>query len=149
MLSVHLLVGAVWLGAMAYSLAVVQPRAARFFGARPDERERFAVELPSAARRPVLAAIVVLAASGVGLVLAEDAGRGAGWWVLVGAKAAALAAAAVLFAQVSWRLWPARLLSATPAELPGLRERFGRAALALTALVTLGFVLGAAAATLA
>jgi hypothetical protein len=115
--------------------------------ARPDERERFAVELAAGARRPVLAAIALLAGSGVGSVLAEDAGRGPGWWVLVGAKAAALAAAAALFAQVSWRLWPGRLF-ATPAELPGLRERFGRAAIALTALVTHGFVLGAAAATL-
>jgi hypothetical protein len=146
-LSVHLLVGAVWLGAMTYSLAVVQPRAARFFGRRPDERERFAVELAAGARRPVLAAIALLAVSGVGLVLAEDAGRGAGWWVLVGAKAAALAAAALLFAHVSWRLWPARVF-ATPAELPGLRERFARAASVLTALVTIGIVLGAAAATL-
>ena len=133
---------------MAYSLVVVQPRAARFFRAGSEERERFAVELAAGARRPVLAAIAVLAASGAGLVLAEDGGRGAGWWALVGAKAVALAVAAALFAHVSWRLWPARLF-ATPDELPGLRKQFGRAAMALTALVTLGFVLGAAAATLA
>ena len=34
-LSVHLLAAAVWLGAMAYSLAVVQPRSQRFI---QDER---------------------------------------------------------------------------------------------------------------
>jgi hypothetical protein len=60
-------VGAVWLGAMAYSLAVVQPRAARFFADRARDRERFALELAAVARRrsftrsaAVLTAIVAL-----------------------------------------------------------------------------------------
>ncbi|HEY1275333.1 MAG TPA: hypothetical protein VGF25_10500 [Thermoleophilaceae bacterium] len=132
---------------MAYSLAVVQPRAARFFGDSPRERERFAVALAAGARRPVLAAVALLAASGLGLVLLED-DRGTGWWVLVALKAALLAAAAALFAYVSWRLWPARLF-ATGDELPSHRRRFYSVAVALTAIVALEFVLGAAADALA
>ncbi len=64
-LSVHLLAAAVWLGAMAYSLAVVQPRSQRFI---EDERRReaFAAELAAGARRPVLGVIALLAAPAPG-----------------------------------------------------------------------------------
>ena len=145
-LSVHLLAAAVWLGAMAYSLAVVQPRSQRFI---EDERRReaFAVELAAGARRPVLGVIALLAGSGAALV-ALEAAPGSGWWLIVGAKVALLAAAAALFWHVSWRLWPRRLF-ATPEELPALRGRFRGVAWALLALVGLEIVLGAAAATLA
>ena len=146
-LTVHLLAAAGWFGAMAYSLAVVQPRSARFLS---DERrsEAFAVELAAGARYPVLAVIGLLALSG-GVLTAEDAaGHGTGWWVLVALKAGLLAAAAGLFALVSWRLWPRRLF-APAAELPELRARFRRIALVLTALVAAEIVLGAAAVTLA
>ena len=49
----HVLVAAAWFGAMAYSLAVVQPRAVRFLA---DERrsEDFAATLASGARYSVL-----------------------------------------------------------------------------------------------
>ena len=147
-LSVHLLAAAVWLGAMAYSLAVVQPRSQRFI---EDERRReaFAAELAAGARRPVLGVIALLAGSGAALVALEAGdGPGTGWWLIVGAKVALLAAAAALFWQVSWRLWPRRLF-ATPDELPALRARFRRVAWALLTLVGLEIVLGAAAATLA
>ena len=60
-------------------------------------------------------------------------------------KVAGLCAAAGLFAHVSWRLWPARLF-AGPDELETYRRRFMRSAAALTAIVALEFVLGAAAA---
>ena len=140
--------GAVWLGAMAYSLAVVQPRAARFFANRPRDRERFAVQLAAGARRPVLAAVALLAASGAGLLAAEDGARDTGWWTLVALKAAGLCAAAGLFAHVSWRLWPARLFAGAD-ELETHRLRFRRSAAVLTAIVALEFVLGAAAAELA
>jgi hypothetical protein len=147
-LSVHLLAGAVWLGAMAYSLAVVQPRAQRFI---EDERRReaFAAELAAGARRPVLGVIALLAGSGAALVALEAGdGTGSGWWLLVGAKVALLAAATALFWHVSWRLWPRRVF-ATPEELPALRARFRGVAWALLAIVGLETVLGAAAATLA
>jgi uncharacterized membrane protein len=146
-LSLHLLAGAVWLGAMAYSLVIVQPRAARFFADRTRERERFAVALAAGARRPVLLTVTLLAASGAGLVLLEGGAREAGWWTLVALKAVALAAALAVFVHVSWRLWPARLF-ATTQELDSHRRRFGRASGFLIALVAVEFVLGAAASTL-
>jgi hypothetical protein len=143
-LSVHLLAAAVWLGAMAYSLAVVQPRSQGFI---EDERRReaFATVLAAGARRPVLGVIALLAASGAALVALEAGDDpGSGWWLIVGAKVALLAAAAALFWHVSWRLWPQRLF-ATPEELPALRGRFRGVAWALLALLGLEFVLGAAA----
>ena len=144
----HLLATAIWLGAMTYSLAVVQPRSARFLG---DERQRegFAAELAAGARRPVLALVAVLALSGAALAVAEAGdGQTAPWWALVGAKVALLVAAVALFAHVSWRLWPRRLFAPAD-ELPAITARFRRAAWTLLGLVGVELILGAAAGTLA
>ena len=142
----HVGAAAGWLGAMAYSLLVVQPRAE---AALPDrmEYERFAVALAAGARWKVLAVCAVLALSGAGLVvleLADAGGRPPLWIALVAAKAVLLAVAVGLFAHVSWRLLPARLF-ALPDELPALRARFRAVAVALTAVVAAGLVLGAVA----
>ena len=141
---VHLGTAAVWVGAMAYSLTVVQPRAERLLG---DRYEAFAAELAAGARWKVLGMAAVLGGSGAGLVIAELAGEpdpSAAWAALVVAKGVLLLAAVALFAYVSWRLWPARVF-ALPDELGAVRERFRTAALGLTALVSLGLVLGAIA----
>ena len=147
-LAAHLLATAVWLGAMTYSLAVVQPRTARFLD---DERQReaFATELAAGARRPVLILVAVLALSGAGLV-ATEAGNGqtAAWWSLIAAKAVLLGAALALFARVSWRVWPQRLFS-TGDERPAIRARLRRIAWTLLGLVLGEVLLGAAAETLA
>lgn len=141
---VHVLVAAIWLGAMAYSLGVVQPRATRFL---TDERERegFFVTLGAGARRPVLAAIATLAATGAVLV-ALAPHRSPGWWALIAVKLGVLLLALALFARVSWRLWPRRLF-ATDEELPALRRSFRRVAVALTVLVAVEVALGVAART--
>lgn len=138
----HVLVAAVWLGAMVYSLFVVQPRAGRFLD---DDRrlEGFAATLAAGARYGVLAAVAVLAGSGAVLVADAAASRDTAWWVLVAVKALLLAVALGLFAHVSWRLWPARLFAAAD-ELPALRRRFRVAAYVLTSLVAVEVVLGAA-----
>jgi uncharacterized membrane protein len=144
----HVLAAAVWLGAMAYSLAVVQPRSRRFL---EDEgsREAFAATLAAGARYPVLGLIALLALSGGALAaLGGDAGRPEGWWALVAIKGAVLAAALAIFAWVSWRLWPARLFAA-PEELGAIRRRFAIAAATLTGLVATGTVLGVAARAIA
>jgi putative copper export protein len=107
----HVVVAAVWLGAMAYSLAIVQPRAARFLA---DERrtEELAAVLAAGARRKVLAVIAFIALSGVALVLIAPAGERSGaWWALIAVKAGLLGVALGVFAHVSWRLWPARLFA--------------------------------------
>lgn len=124
---------------MLYSLFVVQPRAA----ATLDDPEPLSVALAAGARWKVVAMCALLAASGAGLILAED-GPPAAWTVLAAIKAALLIAALALFAHVSWRMWPARLF-ALPAELPAHRRHFRAMALGLTAIVGVAFVLGTVA----
>jgi hypothetical protein len=146
---VHVGVTAAWLGAMAYSLAVVQPKLAEFF-ADADEREDFATVLASGARWKVLALATLLALSGAGLTameLAEADSPNGAWTALVAAKAALLATAIALFAYVSWRLWPARLHAhmTGSAELRRIQARFRTIALALTALIAGGLVAGVVA----
>lgn len=115
----HVFAAAVWFGAMAYSLAVVQPRVQRMLG---DDAEQLLVVLASGARWKVVGMVAVLAGTGVGLVFLEPGGS-ALWWAAVVVSAVALAAATCVFCLVSWRMWPARVF-ALPAELPVHRRRF-------------------------
>jgi hypothetical protein len=139
----HLVVATLWFGSMAYSLGVVQPRLRRLFGdpARVEEVYR---ELAAGNRWRVVALIVVLGATGLGLVALADT-RERWWWAVIAAKAALLLAASGLFWWVSWRGWPARIF-ALPAELPALQARFRLVALGMAVLVGTAFVLGAIAA---
>jgi uncharacterized membrane protein len=148
-LLVHVSVTAAWLGAMLYSLLVVQPRAERFFSDH-REREDFAVLLATGARWPVLALVGALGASGAGLVVLELKGNEeptAAWLGLVTAKGILLVAALALFVEVSWRLWPARLFAHVSGsdELARLQRRFRRVSLALTVTIAAGLVLGVVA----
>jgi uncharacterized membrane protein len=146
---VHVGSAAAWLGAMLYSLFVVQPRAASFFRHR-DDLEDFTTVLAAGARPKVLVLVAALAGSGAGLTVVEttkhDSVSGV-WLALVVLKAAALVVAFILFVYVSWRLWPARALAQAleSPEMPALQARFRLVALALTAVVTTGLVLGAVA----
>jgi hypothetical protein len=164
---IHAGVGAVWLGSMAYSLGIVQPRIGRLFG-DPARAEDVYRELAAGNRWRVVVLIVVLVGSGAGLAAlagadgggasdraagstAGSAGNGAGggrdtwWWALIATKAVLAVAAAACFWWVSWRGWPARVF-ALPAELPALHRRFRRVALVMTAFVGAAFVLGIVAA---
>lgn len=143
---VHVVVAAVWLGGMLYSLVVVQPRLRTLF-TDAGEREDFATVLAAGARWKVLGLAAALVLSGAGMTAIElneaDSPSGA-WIALVVAKAALLAAAVALFAYVSWRLWPRRLLanlSGSP-ELEGIQARFRVIGVMLTALVAAGLVAG-------
>jgi hypothetical protein len=139
----HLGLGTLWLGGMAYSLFVVQPRAARVLPG-PERVEDLYRELAAGNRWRVVGLIAALAVTGLGLAVLADA-RGAAWWLAVGLKAALLAGAAALFWWVSWRGWPRRVF-ALPDELPAEQARFRRVALAMTALVATAFVVGVAVA---
>jgi uncharacterized membrane protein len=142
---VHVGVTAAWLGGMLYSIVVVHPRITEFL-TDAGEREDFATVLAAGARWKVLGLAAALALSGAGLTaieLSEAENRDA-WLALVVAKTALLAAAVALFAYVSWRLWPNRLLahmSGSP-ELPGIQARFRVISFALTALIASGLVTG-------
>ncbi|HEY0640678.1 MAG TPA: hypothetical protein VGD67_23865 [Pseudonocardiaceae bacterium] len=139
---VHVGTGAVWLGAMAYSLVVVQPRAERLLGT--DRYEEFAATVAAGARWKVLAMAGALAASGLGLVavrLVEAADTRPAWVALVLVKGALLLAVVAVFWYVSWRLWPRRLF-ALDEELPAVKRRFTAAAFTLGGLVGANLVLG-------
>jgi hypothetical protein len=139
----HAGIGAVWLGAMSYSLFVVQPRVARLYGT-PERAEEIYRELGAGNRWRVIGILALIAASGAGLAVTASGGDG-WWWAAVAAKVALLAAAAGLFWWVSWRGWPARIF-ALPEELAGQQRRFRRVALAMLILVGAAYVLGLAAA---
>ena len=140
---VHAGVAAAWLGSMAYSLFVVQPRLARIVGdpdvLRLEDAQR---ELAHGNRRPVIALIAALWVTGVALAVLHGGGSAA-WWAAVTAKAVLLLVASALFWWVSWRGWPRRVF-ALPDELPALQLRFRRVALAMLALVATAFALGVA-----
>jgi len=138
----HLLLGVGWFGAMGYSLFVLQPKATAYFGADDDAHEEFLTTVAHGARWKVVGLLAALGGTGAGLVLL--AGHRSGWWwAAVGGKAALLCLAAVVFWQVSWRLWPARVF-ALPAERPAIRRRFRLAALTLLGCATAASVLGVA-----
>ena len=141
LLLAHVGTGALWLGSMAYSLFVVQPRVARVLGG-PERAEDLYRELAAGNRWRVAGLIGVLGLSGFGLLL-DEPGRSPLWWVTVAGKGLLWAAAAAVFWWVSWRGWPRRVF-ALPTELPGVQRRFRAVALTLLGLVGTAFVLGVA-----
>lgn len=143
LLLAHVVAGAVWLGAMAYSLGVVQARVRALFD-DPVRAEEVAVFMAAGARWKVIFTMAVLAATGGALVVVQGWDHSAWWQAAIVAKVVLLAVAAAVFVQVSWRLWPARIF-ALPEEIPGWQRRFERVGRTLLGLVGAEFVLGVAA----
>ncbi len=140
----HALAGAVWLGAMVYSLFLLQPKAKAYFGNDADF-ERFITAASSGARWKVLGGLVVIGLSGIVLaMLIMPASVGAGWWSILGAKALLFVVAVGLFVHVSWRLWPARLF-ADATEVQRYQRSFRRAGMSMAAIATASIALGIAA----
>jgi hypothetical protein len=139
-IAAHLLLGAGWLGAMSYSLFMVQPKAARYFRDDDDAQEEFVTTLANGARWKVIGLLATIAATGVALAVWAPH-RTTGWWAGVAAKVALLLAASGVFWWVSWRAWPARVF-ALPAERPRWRRRFRLAGLALMGCAGLASLLG-------
>src|SRR5882724_5063420 len=83
----HLFLGVGWLGAMSYSLFMVQPKAARYFASDDQAHEDFLTTLAHGARWKVVGLLAVIAASGVLLVFTAH-GRTGWWWAGVAAKTA-------------------------------------------------------------
>jgi uncharacterized membrane protein len=139
--AVHVLAGAAWFGAMFYSLTVLHPRARRFFD--DDEKfEFFIVTISQGARWKVLAALGLIAASGLALMLLlARAGMSRGWLILIGVKVVLFAIATLIFWYASWRLWPRRIF-ASAEELPAIRRRFAAVGIALVLIAGASMALG-------
>lgn len=121
-IAVHVLGGGVWIGAMAFSVFVLHPRAEQFFGGG-GQFEDFIFTVVHGARWKVVAGIAAISASGAALALRGWAGAGPVWRGLVSAKLALLAVSLGLFIRVSWRLWPRRVFAGAD-ELPAVRRQF-------------------------
>lgn len=142
---VHLGLLAVWSGSMAYSLVIVQPRLVRALGHDDDLVEHLLFVMGANNRRPVVAIIVGLFLTLAAIAVTRDLGTAG--TALVVAEAALLATATAVFANVSWRLWPARVF-ALPEERPGHRRALRRHGIAMTGLAGASFVLAAVTAQL-
>lgn len=140
LLLAHVGVAAMWLGSMAYSLFVVQPRVARLLR-DPGRAEEVYRELGAGNRWRVIGLIAALWVTGILLVIVHKGSAGTAWWSAVAVKALLLTAASALFWWVSWRGWPRRVF-ALPDELAGEQARFRRVALMMLALVGAAFVVG-------
>jgi len=137
---VHAGLAAAWVGGMAYSLFVVQPKVKKYFGADREAREALTTVIASGNRWKVLGLIAAIALSGVILLVIEREH----WWIHA-AKAVLLLAASGIFWYVSWRHWPRRVF-ATAEELPALQRRLVVLAGTMLALTGAAFALGVLAA---
>lgn len=135
---VHAGLAAAWVGGMAYSLFVVQPKLRKFFGPDEDSREALTAVIASGNRWKVLGLIAVIAATG-GILLLLDHQH---WW-LHAVKAILLLIATAIFWYVSWRHWPRRVF-ATSAERPTLQRQLVIFATTMLALSGTAFALGVA-----
>ena len=68
---VHAGLAAAWVGGMAYSLFVVQPKVKKYFGADREAREALTTVIASGNRWKVLGLIAAIALSGAVLLVTE------------------------------------------------------------------------------
>jgi Flp pilus assembly protein TadB len=138
----HAGLAAAWVGGMAYSLFVVQPKLQRFFGPDEDSREALTAVIASGNRWKVLGLVAVIAATGLALLWLVDTH----WWIHA-IKAVLLLIATGIFWFVSWRHWPRRIF-ATAAERPALQRQLRMLAATMLGLAGTAFALAVAAARL-
>jgi hypothetical protein len=143
LLGLHVLGGGVWIGAMVFSVFILQPRAERFF-TRAGEFEDFIFSVVHGARWKVFSGIVAIMLSGIGLAVWPGHAVVAGsaiWLGVFVAKIALFVVAAGLFMYVSWVLWPRRTF-ATEAELPGIKRHFFRVGAVMVVANAINMLLG-------
>jgi Flp pilus assembly protein TadB len=136
---IHAGLAAAWVGGMAYSLLVVQPKLQRFFGPEEDSREALTAVIASGNRWKVLGRVAVIAATGLALLWLVDTHL----WIHA-IKAVLLLVATGIFWFVSWRHWPRRIF-ATAAERPALQRQLRMLATTMLGLAGTAFALGVAA----
>ena len=133
---IHAGLAAAWVGGMAYSLFVVQPKVKRYFGADSDRQEQLTAVIASGNRWKVVGLIGAIAVTGLAMLLIDHHD----WWIHA-VKGLLLLIATGIFWYVSWRHWPQRVF-ATAAELPALQRRLIVLATTMLALAGVAFALG-------
>ena len=133
---VHAGLAAAWVGGMAYSLFVVQPKLKRYFGPDAAGREALTTVIASGNRWKVVGLIAAIALSGLILLLIINEN----WWIHA-LKGVLLLTATGIFWYVSWKHWPVRVF-ATAAEVPALQRRLIVLATTMLGLAGLAFALG-------
>ena len=133
---IHAGLAAAWVGGMAYSLFVVQPKLKKYFGPDQDGREALITVIASGNRWKVVGLIAAIAVTGLGLLAITNEH----WWIHA-LKGLLLLLATGIFWYVSWRHWPSRVF-ATAAELPALQRRLILLASTMLGLTGLAFALG-------
>ena len=133
---IHAGLAAAWVGGMAYSLFVVQPKLKRYFGKDEEGRETLTAVIASGNRWKVVGLIGAIAVTGLAMLLIDHHD----WWIHA-VKGLLLLIATGIFWYVSWRHWPQRVF-ATAAELPALQRRLIVLATTMLALAGVAFALG-------
>ena len=135
----HILSSSALFGAMFYSIAVLQPRAKRYFD-EPRQFEEFIAFVSNGARWKMLAGFALIAMTGFMLMRLRGANNNRIWTGLICAKISVLIVMVCFFSFVSWRLWPAHIF-ATTEEIPKFQRLFRFVAFTMMTLVTLEFIL--------
>ena len=137
----HALSGAIWLGAMFHSVFILQPRAQSYFGNDADF-EAFVIAVSQGGRAKFLLALGMIVLAGMGLAITTRPVIQRGVWLdLLGVKTALFVAIILVFAHISWRLWPMRLFAAGE-EVGRLQRAFRRMGVLLSALAAISMALG-------
>lgn len=138
-ITVHLLSGAAWFGALVYRTFVVDPKSLKFFGGGSGY-ERFSLDLAHGMRGVVLLALLTCGLSGFVLVgLRWDPAEG--WLALMTVKTGLWVVAFAAFAYISWVFWPRRVF-ATADEWGAVRRRGVALSLVMIGIAGSGMVLG-------
>ena len=119
---IHGIGGGVWIGAVAFNLFVLTPRARAWF-AEDGAHEDFVFSVVHGLRWPVLVGAIAVVGTGLFRWWQQRAMASSAWSALMAAKMACAAVSVSLFFFVTLRLWPKRLF-ATEAELPRIRRVF-------------------------
>ena len=135
---IHAGLAAAWVGGMAYSLFVVQPKLKKYFGPDQDGREALTTVIASGNRWKVVGLIAAIAVTGLGLLAITNEH----WWIHA-LKGLLLLAATAIFWYVSWRHWPRRVF-ATSTERPTLQRQLIVLATTMLALAGTAFAVGVA-----
>lgn len=143
---VHGIGGGVWIGAVAFNLFVLTPRARAWFR-ESGEHEDFVFTVVQGLRWPVLVGALAVVGTGLWRWRAQAPNGSETWAALMGTKIACAVISLGLFAWVTLRLWPQRTF-ATPAELPEIRRHFFAIGVAIVASNTIAAALGVLAAQL-